>query len=264
VSEARALDQIRARLPHGCLPAVSPIVDDLYSLVVGGGRPGSVARRYNLLYVGAARLARSFELDDVLAALEDDMQYTVAIGARRKVFVNAGVVGWHGRALVVLGASGADTTSLVGALIRAGASYYADRFAVLDAHGRVHPFPTTRSIESLGNRVGREPLPVGAIVVFNHSRKARWRPRALTKGQAVLALLEHAVSAAKRPAFTLRVADAAVASANAVLRGTLGDENDIVTALLAATEGSMHAHLGGPPHATSHQEREPAGSRSRR
>jgi hypothetical protein len=244
---------------------------------VGGGRPGSVGRRYNLLYVGAARLARSLELDEVLAALEVDMEYTIAIGARRKVFVDAGVVGWHGRALVVLEAAGAGTTSLVAALIRAGATYYADRYAVLDTHGRVHPFPTAPrpaggngdvppafSIESLGGRVGREPLPVGAIVVFSHAARARWRPRALTQGQAALALLERAVSAAERPAFTLRVVDAAVASAHAVMRGTLDDASDVATALLAATEGNAHAPLGGGPHALPHSEREPGGSRRRR
>lgn len=253
-------------------------MDDLYSLILGAGQPGSVGRRYNLLYVGAARLARSFELDDVLTALEVDMQYTVAIGARRKVFVHGGVVGWHGRALVMLGASGSDTTRIVTALTRAGASYYADRYAVLDARGRVHPFPTavpsaggngdalhTLSIESLGDRIGHEPLPVGAIVVFNRVSGARWRPRVLTQGQAVLAVLEHAASAAERPAFTLRVADAAVARAHAVMRGTPADTNDVVTALLDATEGKRHAlSTRRTSHAKTYPQGEPDDSQNRR
>jgi hypothetical protein len=187
----------------------------------------------------------------VLDALEADMLYTVANCARRKVFVHAGVVGWHGRALIMLGAAGADTTRLIAALTRAGASYYADRFAVLDTHGRVHPFATAL-------RSTAEPLPVGAIAVFDRPSGACLRLRALTQGQAVLAVLEHAVSAAERPAFTLRVADAAVASAHAVMRGTLGDASDAVTALLDATEGKRtQSQTGGRPHAKSRSKREP-------
>jgi hypothetical protein len=243
-------------------------VDDLYSLIVGGSRPGPVGRRYNLLYIGASRLARSFELDDVLTSLEDDMQYAVANSARRKVFVHAGVIGWRGRALVMLGASDADTTRLVGALTRAGASYYADRFAVLDARGRVHPFPTapqTTGGEMYSKSVGVEPLPVGAIVIFSHRSATRWRPRRLTQGQAVLAVLEQAVSAAERPAFTLRVADAAVASAHALLRGNLSDARDVVPALLDATEGRTHAlSTRRTSYAKSHPQGEPHESQNRR
>jgi hypothetical protein len=229
-------------------------VDDLYSLIVGASASRPVGRRYNLLYIGASRLARSFELDEVLASLEDDMQYAVANSARRKVFVHAGVIAWRGRALIMLGASDADSTRLVTALTSAGASYYADRFAVLDAHGRVHAFP----------RVGVEPLPVGAIVSFSHRAATRWRPRALTQGQAVLALLEHAVSAAERPAFALRVADAAVASAHAVLRGAFSDEGDLVTTLLDATEGRTHAlATWRTSHAKPHSQRQPVLSQNR-
>jgi hypothetical protein len=205
-----------------------------------------------MLYVGVARLARSLVLDEVLAALETDIAGAVATGARRRVFVHAAVVGWHGRALVMLGTPAEERTRLVDALVRAGARYYADRYAVLDARGRVHPFATSRR----SHDVGRQPLPVGVIAVITKGSGARWRPRALTQGQAVLAMLEHAVSGAARPAFTLRVADAAVASAHALLRGRLGDESDVATSLLAATEGRTHAQRGGRSHAISHPERE--------
>lgn len=237
-------------------------MDDLYSLVVGGDAPGSAVRRYHLLYVGVARLARSMELDEVLAALALDMEYTVAIGARRRLFVTAGVVGWRGRALVLLGAPAASTSRLVTELTRVGATYYSDHYAVLDARGRVHPFPTASRVhggnggngdaigaaaeQRDGARVGRDPLPVGAIVVMKHAPEARWRPRAITKGQAVLAMLEHALSAAERPAFALRVADAAVASAHATLRGTIDDTSDVVTTLLAAAEGRTRARRQRP------------------
>jgi hypothetical protein len=233
----------------------SPIVDDLYSLVVGTTAPGLGIRRFHLLYVGAERLARSLELDELLAALAIDLEYTVANGARRKLFVDAGVVGWRGRALIILGApdaSAAGTTSLLAALVRAGATYYSERYAVLDARGRVHPFPAAPrphsdagngkdshrfAAELPGERVGRAPIPVGAIVVTKYAAGARWHPSVISPGQAVLALLERAVAAAARPTFALRVLDAVVAGTRTTLRGDRGEADDIITPLLAAAAG---------------------------
>jgi hypothetical protein len=248
VTEASALDRVREHLPPACRPARSLVVDDLYSLVVGADAPDAGVRRYHLLYVGASRLARSLELDEVLDALTDDMEHTVALGARRRVFVKAGVVGWRGRALVLLGEAGTGTTSLVTALVRAGATYLSDRYAVFDARGRAHPYPT--AIRShLGDDAhaappfmtpdvdaGTMPLTVGAIVASRYVAGAGWRARALTPGQTVLALLARSVSAAARPGFALRVLHAAAAGSRSY-RVTRGDAGEVVAHLLAATEG---------------------------
>jgi hypothetical protein len=56
--------------------------------------------RYHLLYVGAARLARTMDLEEVFKALESALHFQVAIAARHKLFIRAGVVGWQGRASV--------------------------------------------------------------------------------------------------------------------------------------------------------------------
>jgi hypothetical protein len=56
-------------LPPGWKAAARPSVDCMYSLVVGGAT-GKV-RRFNVLYRGAERLARSHDLDSVYETLKD-------------------------------------------------------------------------------------------------------------------------------------------------------------------------------------------------
>src|ERR687894_479249 len=50
------------------------------------------------------------------------------------------VVARGGRALVRPGPSLSGKTTLVAALVRSGAAYLSDEFAVLDPEGRVHPY----------------------------------------------------------------------------------------------------------------------------
>jgi hypothetical protein len=243
-NQPEVLERVTPHLPPGWKPARSPVVDRLYSLRVGGADPSSRLRRYNLLYVGPARLARTMELDEVFEPLESDLQLYVAEATRQKVFVHAGVVGWRGRAILLPGRSFAGKSTLVAALVRAGATYYSDEYAVLDARGRVHPYPKLLSIregarerpgkwppEALGGRSGNQPLPVGLIAVCEYRPGARWRPRPLSPGQAVLALLANTVPARTRPAAALAVLHQAAAGAT-VLRGVRGEADHLVGAIL--------------------------------
>ncbi len=164
-----ALRQLSALLPPGWKPAPSAVVDQLFSLRVGGRSRGNV-RRYNLLYWGAARRARSLDLEPVFETLESDLRLSVASEAKRRIFLHAGVVGWKGRAIVLPGRTFSGKSTLVAELLRAGATYYSDDLAVLDARGRVHPFATplairTRATESAGilprrSEVSQEPGPL--------------------------------------------------------------------------------------------------------
>jgi len=239
-------------------------VDSLYSLVVGTNGRRSGLRRYNLLYAGSWRLARSMELDEVLDTLETDLHLTVAVGARRKVFVRAGVVGWRGRAIVILGRRRSGASSLLSALVLAGATHYSDRYAVFDARGRVHPYPTPPTRRTDGERrknlrmeqhgkQARAPLPVGMIVVTQYRPGTRWRPRVLSPGQAMLALLEHTPAARARPAVALKTLSRIVGKALA-LEGSRGEADETVAAMLtrldrsaisAADRGFVAAGRGG-------------------
>ena len=141
VSNRAALESVIDRLPPGWKPAASPIVDHLYSIVLGGQTHGSKVQRFSLLYYDAGRLARTKDFELALKVFELDLQLLVADNARRRIFVHAGVVGWKNQAVVIPGMSFSGKTTLVTKLIQAGAKYYSDEYAVIDEHGLVHPFP---------------------------------------------------------------------------------------------------------------------------
>ncbi len=251
VNNPEALERVVVHLPPESKRAASPVVDELCSLLVGGSaRPG--VRRYSLLYWGAGRIARTLDSDEAFQALEALLDLLVSMGARRKLFVRAAVVGWRGRAVVICGPPSSGKTTLVQALVRAGATYYSDQYAVFDARGRVHPYPnrlTLRdgeggqprkcSVEMLGGRCGSKSLPVGLVVVTQYWPGARWRPRVLSSGQAVLALLGETVQVRRRPKSALaicrRVADSAT-----VFRGKRGEAEDMVLPLLTYLRSGDH------------------------
>lgn len=241
---ADARELLRAALPPGWKPSRVSTVERLYSLFVGGEakRPG--AARFHLLYEDHLRLTRTRSLAEALETLESRIRHFVAERARRRVFVHAGVVGWRGRAVVMPGRSMAGKSSLVAELVRAGATYYSDEFAVLDARGRVHPFAKPISlrregetrqehfrVEELGGKVGVRPLPVGLVLLAGYRRGARWRPRELTPGQGVLGMLAHVVAARRQPEESLAALQRVVARAR-VVKSPRGEARAVAESVL--------------------------------
>jgi hypothetical protein len=55
--------------------------------------------------------------------------------------IHAGAVVYRGKAIVMPGPSGSGKSRLVQELLRQGAEYCSDEYAILDAHGCVHPYP---------------------------------------------------------------------------------------------------------------------------
>jgi len=247
VNDPAVVARLLPYLPPGWKPAASPVVDYLCSLWVGGSaRPG--LRHFHLLHGNAALVARTLVLEDVCDVLESLLHFSVALAARRRLFVHAGVVGWHGRAIVIPGRSMSGKTTVVEALVRAGATYYSDEYAVFDRHGRVHPYPKPLSIrekpgapprkcpvEELGGRTGARPLPVGLIAVAAYSPGAKWRPRVLSPGQAVVALLDNTILARIRPDIALPTLQRAALGAT-TLRGKRGEVQEVAEALLHGLE----------------------------
>ena len=229
VSDPAALGPVAERLPPGSRPSAARVVGRLYSLRVGGAgaRPG--LRQFSLLYGDIARLARSTDFEATLDAFESDLKMYVAEHARRRVFVHAGVVGWRGRAVIIPGASMSGKTTLVAELVRAGADYYSDEYAVLDSEGRVHPYPQALQVresrgarqtkvppEALGGRPGRKPLAPGLVVSTSYREGARWHPRPLSAGRGLLELWAHTVPARGRPREALSALQAVVGGAPVV------------------------------------------------
>jgi hypothetical protein len=261
VNDPIILERLRARLPPGWKTTRSPVVDDLYSLFTGGTGERAKVRRYNLVYLQSNMLARTMDLDKALDVLESSLHFSVAVRATAKLFVHAGVVGWRGRAIVIPGRSMSGKTTLVHALVRAGATYYSDEYAVFDARGRVHPYPKPLSlregadplqrhvpVELLGGRPGVGSLPVGLVAVTRYQAGARWRPRVLSPGQAVLSLLNHTLQARVRPRLVLERL-ASVTSGAVTLKGQRGEAEEIAQFLLRhlETETSRSGDQGRKP-----------------
>ena len=244
VSSPEILDRIEGVLPPHVKPARGPRVDGLYSLIAGGTKVGSKRRRFNILYVGARRLARTRDTDEALDALEGHMQIHIADHARGRVFVHAGAVGWRGRAILVPGRTMTGKSTLIKALVEAGATYYSDEYAVLDKHGRVHPYPKALSMrqegggrpkkihpEDLGGPAGVRPLPVGLVVATSYRPGVRWRPRPISSGRAVMELLNHTVPARRDPERVFATLSSAVAEAT-VMKGARGEAAETAEVLL--------------------------------
>jgi hypothetical protein len=245
VSDAATLARVAERLPPGWKPSASQTVSKLYSLVSGGVESGGRVRRFRLLYTGARLAGRTLDEETILRVFESDLQLYVAERAPRRVFVHAGVVGWKGQAIVIPGRSLSGKTTLVAELVRAGAVYYSDEYAVLDAEGRVHPYArplavregaglaqTRRTVEEFGGRAGRKALPVGLVVVSRYEQGGRWRPRRLSPGEGVLEMLANTVSARRAPARAL-TALSEVAARTVILAGARGEASHAAESILS-------------------------------
>jgi hypothetical protein len=212
VNDAAVLERIERSLPPGWRVAPDTAVDRLYSVRVAPPELRRGLRHFHLVYAGSGRVARTHDLDDALRALSADIDAALAQWGPGYVFIHAGVVGWKGRAILLPGRSFSGKTTLVADLVRVGATYYSDDYAVLDAAGRVLPFarplsvrgadplaPTPTDPASLGGRTGSEPLRPALVVVTAFVAGEVWRPRPLSPGRTLLGLTDHAVAARWRP-----------------------------------------------------------------
>jgi hypothetical protein len=164
------------------------------------------------LYNGECQILETESLDSALEEMARQLHATVALEASPWIFVHAGVVGWTDAAIVMPGRSMSGKSSLVMALIRAGATYYSDEYAVFDHNGLVYSYPRPlrlrterygeleiRSAQSLGGRVGTVALRVGLIVATHYDSRADWEPTMMSPGEAVLCLFGNTIDALRRP-----------------------------------------------------------------
>ena len=183
-------------------------------------------------------------MDQVFEALETDVHQFTAAASSRMTFLHAGVVGWQGRAIVIPGRSLSGKTTLVQEMLRLGATYYSDEYAVLDDAGLVHPFARPLGIreegsyvqskcaaETLGTSAGTRPLPVGIAVISEYQKGARWRPTLLSQGQGALELLANSVAIRDQPDQTLMRLHKLARRAR-FFRGARGEASDVAASIL--------------------------------
>jgi hypothetical protein len=164
------------------------------------------------LYAGAVEILDREELAPVLRTLGHELMLHVGVHAPERIFLHAGVVGWCNRAILLPGFSCAGKTTLVAELVRAGATYYSDDYALIDARGMVHPYardlqmrrPGKReqervTVEDLHGKTGTTPVPVAHVVFTEFMESAQWSPEPLTPGLALLEMLRHTLPVKQRP-----------------------------------------------------------------
>ena len=176
--------------------------------------------------------------------LNSMLRLEVAEHVEGRVFLHAGVVGWKGQAIVFPGTSFAGKSTLTAELVKNGADYYSDEYAVLAADGRVTPFPRHVSlryfggkrekdvpVSEFGGKIGTEALPVGMLLLTSFSRDGEWQPERLSPGEAIMEIIPHTLSMRKNPAFCLKVLDL-VARRAIIVRSPRGDARKFAKFLL--------------------------------
>lgn len=249
VNRRELIEQVACRLPPVARPATSHVVERLYWIRAAGEQKRNI-KPFNILYVDSIQHEKSLDIDSILRIFEDDIELYIAENTTHRLFIHAGVVGWHGRAILLPGKSLTGKSRLVARLLEAGASYYSDEFALLDRDGLVHPYPRPLALrtspEESPTRIrnwGREPLsrkrplPVGLIAFSQYEADGKWRPRPLSQGKAVLSLLSNTLSARRRPQLAMSVLPKLVTKAPAI-QSARGDAEETAHALLQQADWS--------------------------
>jgi hypothetical protein len=143
----------------------------------------------------------------------------IAEFAKDVVFLHAGAVAWRGKAIILPGNSFYGKTTLVAELIRCGAEYYSDEYAVLDADGRVHPFDRPLSmrtdgesvvetyipVEDLNGSAGRTPVPVGCVLFTKYEPESEPNYEFLSTGQGVVEIIAQTIAIKRNTEFAINV-----------------------------------------------------------
>ena len=238
------ISQIKNHLPPQARIVRPRYVDLLYSLRIADPSRRRGTRTFHLLYEEFIQIARTEDLGELLSSFKNSVEYFVPQMAPRLLFVHAGVVGWNDRAILLPGRSFSGKSRMVAAMVKAGAAYYSDEFAVIDAEGLVHPYArplsirsgeervgTPTPVETLGGRAAKKPIPVGAVISITYREGARWQPRPLPQGQGILELLSNTVQVRRRPADSLATLKQATANAR-FLKGTRDEADEIAGKIL--------------------------------
>ncbi len=212
VNSREVLSRIFRFFPPYWKLAASNKVEHLLSVIVGNGE-----NQASDLYRDNEKVNYFNDLESVLSNLESAIRSIISEHAVGKVFIHAGVVGWENRALVFPGRSHCGKSTLIRELVKMGAIYYSDEFAVLDKKGLVHPYPKYISIrekwlpgsqidypiEAFGGVQGKKPLKPKKFIFAIYGEDSSFKIEELTRGNGILELLKHTCCTHQNPAQTL-------------------------------------------------------------
>ena len=173
--------------------------------------------------------------DALIQNLRSHIELAIASFARLGTFVHAGAVAWRSTVVLIPGASYAGKSTLVAELVRCGAVYLSDEYAVVDSGGLVHAYPRPIHLRQGGATIhpphGDVPLEAGLIVATRYQPGATWAPVILKGARAMLPLLDNVIVVKERPAQGLQLAGR-LAARVATLRGVRPEAPLVAPAIL--------------------------------
>ena len=233
------LDRLKDVLPIN-FTVLSPGAKTKIEFFVKSGKKGKF-----LLFKGDEKVLSDTEEAMLLERLDSQIRLTVAEFAVDHVFVHSGVVEWKGKAIMIPASSYDGKTTMVTELVKKGATYYSDEYAILNKKGMVTPFPKTLSIreeasngrqveypvETFGGKKGVKPLPIGMVLVTKYKKGSHWKPEVLTRGEGVLEIISHTVPIRNDPEFSLTVLNKVVENA-LIVKSNRGEASRFVNTLI--------------------------------
>ena len=233
------------------VPSVA-IAEQLLSLLPQGYKLISsrgVQRRFRLWEVGGEARGPQFSVSDdtnyveacdSLSCARDLLKTRIELFLAEKsesfTFVHAGVVRFGGVTVLIPGVSCSGKTSLVACLLQAGGKYLSDEYALLDREGMVHPYSRSLAMrtanskqyirpEKLGDTEDRRQV-VDLVLLTRYVAGSHWRPRAITRGRAVVEIFQNTLPAIERPKWAIQAIRGAVSNAYCV-RGRRGEASQV-------------------------------------
>jgi hypothetical protein len=203
------------------LPRISNAVDkpDISIRII------QVADQLQLLAddVVVASSSRAIDLAPDLMRVVDDavVQRLTTLRA-----VHAGAVLWCGRALLLPGGTHAGKSSLVTELLRRGATYFSDEYALIDSGGLVHPYPRSLLVRNghpeqvpmlpaeCNASIGEIPASIGWILSLQYLPSCSWNVMAITQSEALLTLLRNTPHMLEESPDMIRIFERAVTGAS--------------------------------------------------
>lgn len=232
------LPEINANLPGCTIHAERTHFDHEFTYIWNPGRLDGVYKNREKIAVRRRR-EWAFQL------LGSQVRLAVAEYAPKHTFVHAGVVAVDGKAIVIPAKSFAGKTTLTYELVKRGAIYYSDEYAVIDQDGFIHPFPKDISMrgiiddqtqveikpESIGGTIGTKPVRAGLIVITHYGESSKWRPKTLTVGQGFLELITHTIPIRQNPELAVTALRKMLDGAS-ILKSRRGDAGKTADAII--------------------------------
>lgn len=148
--------------------------------------------------------------------------------------IHAAVVAFGDRALLLPGSAHTGKTTLTAELLRRGAIFYSDEYALIDREGLVHPYPqpllprngrpeqSPVPPEEFGSHTGSGPLPIRWILGLIYRPETGWKVAPVSQSETVVLLLQNTPHVWARTPELPDILSQAVGSATCLI-GTRGE-----------------------------------------